>query len=402
MIVIIVNDFGYVNGGASSVAIQSAIGLAESDVAVHFFFSVGPADKRLIKNRRIQIFGAYRKSFLDDPSRMRGAIQGLWNWEEAERLRFTVREAMKRDKVVVHVHGWMKALSPSIFKVLADSGVPTVVTLHDYFLACPNGGFLDYQRLEVCERKALSLSCLACNCDVRSYQEKLWRYSRGLIQEYLSCVKSSPQAFICVSEFAKNKISEYIKDKTLLKLVRNPVDVGVKDRAAGDPNGPLIYIGRLSPEKGASQVAAAARQLKRDCWIIGDGNEASRLRQQYPEVRMLGWQSPHVVQEYLRKSSVLVFPSLWWETNGLVVLEALSQGIPAVVSSATCARELLIEQKTGMIYDSRNIADLIQKINHILDNWAAYNLAAYDHYWHRPWTLSEHVKNIKMIYNKLK
>ena len=49
-------------------------------------------------------------------------------------------------------------MSPKIFKILHDLQVKFVVTAHDYFLACPNGGFYNYSEGRHCNLKPLSLS----------------------------------------------------------------------------------------------------------------------------------------------------------------------------------------------------------------------------------------------------
>ena len=62
---------------------------------------------------------------------------------------------------MVHFHGWTKALSTSTFRTVKSLGLPSIVTLHDYFAACPNGGFYDYQQNAICTRRAMGASGIA-------------------------------------------------------------------------------------------------------------------------------------------------------------------------------------------------------------------------------------------------
>ena len=66
------------------------------------------------------------------------------------------------------VAGWTKALSSSVFDVAFKMNFKVVLTLHDYFTACPNGGYFDYKENKICKRKPLSWKCIKCNCDSNS------------------------------------------------------------------------------------------------------------------------------------------------------------------------------------------------------------------------------------------
>ena len=86
MKVIILNDFAYVNGGASQVAIDTAIMLAKRGFDTCLFTAVGPVDERLkcVENLRVVCLGQY--DILNDPSRVRAMVQGIWNRTAEERL----------------------------------------------------------------------------------------------------------------------------------------------------------------------------------------------------------------------------------------------------------------------------------------------------------------------------
>ncbi len=70
--------------------------------------------------------------------------------------------------VVIHLHQWTRAFSPAILPVLFGTGLPVAITLHDYFLACPNGVYYRFDRAEPCTLTPLSARCVAAPCDPRS------------------------------------------------------------------------------------------------------------------------------------------------------------------------------------------------------------------------------------------
>jgi len=78
MRVIVLNDYGYVNGGAAQVAISSLHPIARCGIDVTFVFGVGPIDPSIDTNlvRPIDL-GLY--DLLGNPSRIRASLEGLWN-----------------------------------------------------------------------------------------------------------------------------------------------------------------------------------------------------------------------------------------------------------------------------------------------------------------------------------
>ena len=127
------------------------------------------------------------------------ALQGLWNAKAARHLRKLLQN-LPRDRTVVHLHGYTKALTTSPVKVARRLGFSVVCTLHDFFAACPNGAFFDYARQVPCPRRALSVGCIATRCDKRHYVHKLFRVARGLLQRHHGRFPRNVQHYISLSE----------------------------------------------------------------------------------------------------------------------------------------------------------------------------------------------------------
>ena len=81
--------------------------------------------------------------------------------------------SLPAERTIVHVHGWAKALSPSIAMPIARSGLPAVYTIHEYFLFCPNGGFYNYQRGHTCSLEPLSAACWAIHRASKAREEAI-------------------------------------------------------------------------------------------------------------------------------------------------------------------------------------------------------------------------------------
>ena len=61
---------------------------------------------------------------------------------------------------VYHLHNWHKVLSPSALGSLRKVASRLVVSTHDFFLACPNGGYFNFPRQQTCNLTPLGLACL--------------------------------------------------------------------------------------------------------------------------------------------------------------------------------------------------------------------------------------------------
>ena len=181
--IIIINDWACRDGGAAAVALNTAVELSKK-FNVSLFCAVGPIDNN-VKKSKVHVHFLNKQDILHDTNRLRAIINGLWHKKSAVELE-RLLENFSNEDTIVHVHTWTKALSSSIFRSIAKSNLQLVITLHDYFCFCPNGGFYNYQKSEICNKKPLSLSCICTNCDVRSYPQKIWRLLRQKIQNHTS------------------------------------------------------------------------------------------------------------------------------------------------------------------------------------------------------------------------
>jgi glycosyltransferase involved in cell wall biosynthesis len=396
--VVICSDFAAVQGGQAKVAIESAIGLKRQGHHVVFFAASGAADPRLAA-AGIEVHCLDQFDILANPSRRAAFTQGIWNHAAAAALEELLAQ-MPRGRTVVHVHGWAKALSPLIGRPIARSGLPAVFTLHEYFMFCPNGGFYDYQKSEICRRKPLSLDCCATHCDARSYLHKLWRVGRLVYAQKIVHLADIFGDFIAVSKFQDHIVAPFIPPGARLHRLSNPVNVRDLGPKPNPASGEFLFVGRLSAEKGAFLFAEAARKVGFAPVFVGDGPIAAELAVCYPEARILGWQEPEEVHRLLRSARALVFPSLWYEGQPLTVLEAKALGVPVVVADQCAGRDEIEDGVSGLWFKSGDANDLARALSKLNDDAkvAAMSQAAYVSYWSNPRTLDQHTAGLLRIY----
>ena len=399
MNIVVVNDYAAINGGAAKVAIDSAIGLAEQGFHVVYFAATGPIEPMLIESG-VKVICLQQEDILNDPKRLRAATQGIWNKLAAKQMTDLLRQ-YSPDNTIIHVHGWTKALTSSPIRVAMQHGFKIVLTLHDYFIACPNGGFFDYPANKICTKRPLSISCVVHNCDVRSYTQKIWRVIRQLVQKYIGHIPSGVSAFIAVSAFSLEKLQEYLPSKSKIKLIPNPVITSQSKPVEVASNQDFLYIGRLSKEKGTGLFAEAMKQNNLKGIIVGDGPLSSSLRQQYPNMIFTGWLPPNEINKVLQKTRTLVFPSLLYETQGLVVHEAMALGVPVIVSDTSAAQDAIIDGSTGLYFRSGDLSSLKEKILQCQENSSLVSrlgLNAYKTFWSKPPIIDNYINDLVTTY----
>jgi glycosyltransferase involved in cell wall biosynthesis len=392
--VIVVNDFAHVEGGASQVAITTALGLAGRGLRVILLAAVGPLDPRLTE-AGVVVHCLGQDGVLTDPQRVQAALRGWWNRSAADAMG-RILAACDPNRTVIHLHGWTRALSASIIPPAVKAGVPIVCTLHDYFTACPNGAFYDFQAQEPCGRAPLSAGCLVRHCDARHVSHKLWRVARQVIQQQVGGIPRAIRTFIAVSAFSLAKLRPYLPSQADVRLVANPIDLPQLDPVPVAMNRPVAMIGRLAPEKGPRLLALAARQADVPVQFVGDGPEADALRTLLPEAGFsAGWVDRDGVAAALAQARAVIVPSRWFETQCLVVLEAAARGVPAIVSDGCAARELVDNGRTGLWFRQGSVEDLARQLRRLDDDTVtALGQAAYERYWAAPYTTDRYLDRL--------
>jgi glycosyltransferase involved in cell wall biosynthesis len=399
--IILINDFGSVAGGDSKVAIDSAVGLARRGHDVIYFCSVLPIEGRL-GAAGVRVVCMEQTLSAKNPNLVQGALQNLWNIGAQQKLSQLLAEADPR-KTIVHVHGWTKASSPSCMWAIRQSNLATVFAVHDYFLACPNGGLFNYQTRQQCSLKPMSLSCLASNCDKHSYGMKLFRVVRQVLQNRATSRPRAPWHFAAVSDFCFEKIGAYLPAGIGRSVIPNPVDLEKLPPSNPGRSNWFVGVGRLSPEKGFADFATAARRAGVAATIIGKGESREGIVAANPAVELPGWLNHSDMLDRLRKARALVFPSLWPETLGLTPLEAAAHGIPSVISNNVGVREWILDDVNGLHFAAGNVEALSECLTRLKDDDLVNRLGqcAYDRYWANAPTLGKHIDRLEALYDDL-
>lgn len=365
--VVIISDSNAIDGGISKVAYDTAKLLTENCLKVYWF----SAENKVKENEKlpnINYISSNQFATLNDPNRIRGLVNGIYNLKAKQELE-KLLDTLDKQTTIVHIQGWVKVLSSSIFIAIQNKGFKFIVTFHDYFLPCPNGGFFNYPKNELCNLKAFSAKCIFCNCDSRSYTVKIYRLIRHFIQNKVINLPKRIKNIISISEFSQNLWQPYIDKNAKIFRINNPVDVEKRtERIKAEENDYYLFVGRISREKGCDLFCKAILELGLKGIVVGDGEQKNILEKKFPNIKFEGWKSKEEVGKYMENAKCLVFPSVWAETFGLVVLEALCMGLPVISSDSGAQKEFIENDITGFTFENKNIKQLKNAIKKIQDN----------------------------------
>ncbi|MGY4320280.1 glycosyltransferase family 4 protein [Bradyrhizobium sp. JR3.5] len=312
-----------------------------------------------------------------------------------------VAEALDRFRPdIVHVHNFFPLLSPAVFDVCRQQRVPAVVTLHNYRTICTGGMLLRDGRIchkcldrghlwgvaHRCYRGSLPGSLASAHMIARHQRRGTWTRP-GL-------------RLIALTQFARTLFTQAGFDAGRIDVKPNfMADPGAPDPAM--PRTGLLYVGRLSREKGVGVLLDAVAGTGMPLRIVGEGPERAALEARAPaNVRFLGALSRADVLREMASARALVVPSLWYEGFPMVVVEAFAQGTPVIASEIGGLAEVVSAGKTGALVPPGDTAGLRQRIVELLgapDLATAWGQAARTAYLDR-YAPDENLRLLEAIY----
>jgi glycosyltransferase involved in cell wall biosynthesis len=290
-------------------------------------------------------------------------------WNPVARKAFADRLRRERPDVV-HVHNTFPLLSPSVLDACRDAAVPVVATLHNYMQICPTGTL--YRDGGVCTScvgrvplpavrhgcyRGSAVASVPVALSLQVNRRRWWR---------------SVSRFLCISDAQRQTLIANGMPPDLLTVKYNFVaDTEHRRTGRGEH---LLYLGRLAEEKGVRLLMAAWDRLAAGgglgvpLVIAGAGplsDEVATWAAPRHDVRFVGRLDNESSRAMVARSVAVVVPSEWLETFGLVVVEAMSAGVPSVVAGHSSLAELVSDGVTGLTHtpgDAGSLADALGRV----------------------------------------
>ncbi|MCB0193559.1 MAG: glycosyltransferase family 4 protein [Anaerolineae bacterium] len=318
---------------------------------------------------------AYARHFIDPVDFHRLDWRG---WPQAVQRVIYYRPAAKKLAALlnetrpelVQLHNIYHHISPAILPEITRRNIPVIHSLHDYKRICPN--YLLLAHGSVCQRcrghryyHAPLQGCL--------HGSLSWSLVAGLaayIHHWLRIYQRHVTLCLVPSRFMYDKMIAFGADPARIKVIGHFLFL---DAFEPDftPGSEIIYVGRLSPEKGLRTLLRAMRQLPHlSLTLIGEGPqrpELERLALDLPHVRFAGYLAGAALQEAVRSARLVVVPSEWYEVFGQVVIEAFALGKAVVAANIGGLPELVDDHLNGRLFTPGDADELA----HILAEMAA-------------------------------
>jgi len=362
--VVVINDDAAERGGAATIALMSAKLLNGRSIPVSYLAGTGDFDPEL-KAAGIDT-GVLGGRHILDGSRGSAAVRGLFDPATETRLARWISDH-DTPGTLYHLHNWHKVLSPSIFRPLRRVARRLVMSAHDYFLVCPNGGYFIYPQHAACELVPAGWRCIGTNCDRRHYGHKLWRVARHLTRRHLFELNGSGAVVLAVHEKMVPLLARAGIVADSIRVLRNPVMPWSGHRVTAEHNREVFFVGRLDGDKGADILARAARLCGAPLRIVGDGPLSRSIARDNPEAQLLGWRTREEITTLMQTARIVASPTRSRETFGLVALEAVMSGIPVILSHLFAIGDELAQRELGVVchpLDERTLAACIRELMH--------------------------------------
>ncbi len=260
---------------------------------------------------------------------------------------------------VIHYHNISLVGGPGVFAY--GQGIK-LCTMHEFWLVCPMHVLYKYNRM-LCDGR----NCMRCSLAHRR-PPQLWRYA-GLVQRMSRHV----DCFLAPSRFCRDKHIELGFQAKILPFSNFvPIPPPMQSTEAGAihplPRRPyFLCVGRLEKIKGFQTVIPLFQ--KRPDFVLaiaGSGTyepELRRLAGESQNILFLGYQSGQALYTLYQRALAVLVPSICFEIQGLVVLEAFTQHTPVIVRNLGGMPEMIQDSGAGYVYNTEDeLPPLLDKL----------------------------------------
>jgi glycosyltransferase involved in cell wall biosynthesis len=344
-------------------------------LTVHNYYQLAGGEDVVfdLERRLLEARGQDVTVFTDHNERLKGlsrpkaALQAIWSRHSAQEI----KEILTSRRIeVAHFHNVFLAISPSVFWMCKEHGVPVVQTVHNYRLLCPNAVL--YRKEKVCEEcvgMPMAWKGIVRRCYRGSYSETGLAAGIVSFHRLIKTWKKAVDVYVALSEFSRQKLIKggLPEEKIVVKPNFVHPDPGEKN-GSGDF---VLFVGTLMGHKGVNTLIEAWRRLSHiPLKIVGGGPlkenvEAFVKKHGLSKVEILGQQNRDKVLEMMKSAGFLVFPSGWFEGFPMTIVEAMACGLPVVASRLGVMEELIEDGRTGLHFTPgkpEDLAGVVEKL----------------------------------------
>lgn len=274
---------------------------------------------------------------------------------------------------VAHVHNTWPLLSPSIYRTLWNSGIPVVKTVHNFRWLCPVATF--YRDGAICRDCIKRPSGVLNAVRHRCYKKSLLGSSAAAIRlavnrDMLKIYTRFVDVIVAQNEFVRGQLTANAFPAK--KIVIRPNFTRIGGTAKITRGDHAIYMGRIDEAKGIRTLLAAAAMTSMPLRIFGHGPLGDWLQGHLADNRDFGgrvsyngYVAKSILIEALATSRALIFPSEWYESYPLAIVEAFSMRKPVIASDLGSMPAIIEHGVNGMLFNPGDALDLAKAMEHL-------------------------------------
>ncbi len=367
MKIVMAHKFFHPAGGPETVLFQSMRVLNSLGHEVIPFSMKHPRNLKTPYSRYFVSEVDYNNHNGDILKKLKTAVNLIYSVEAEKKMEKLINDTRPQ---LAHLHNIYHQISPSILRPLKKNGIPVVMTLHDFKLACPSYTFLrNGTPCEICEGRHFYKAVIH-RCVKNSFLSSLLCATEMYLHKMLQTYSKGVEVFIVLSQFSKEKMIRYGLPEEKIKVLPNCIDVDQyhPHKMVGDY---VLFLGKLSEKNGIFTLVQAMKHIPEVKLKVAGEGEMGPLLKEYvakeglKNVEFLGFVTGEKLAKLMQGCYFTVFPSLCYHNCPMSVLESLASGKPVVASNLGSVPEFVEDGVDGFLFEAGDPTDLAEKIEYL-------------------------------------
>ena len=369
MRILMVNKFLYPRGGSESYMLYLAEHLRKIGHEVEFF---GMYDENNTVGNSAGLYTQNMDFHSTGLARFLYPFKIIYSFEAKKKI-MQVIDDFKPD--IVHMNNINFQLTPSIIYGVKKKKIPLVQTVHDYQMICPNHLLYSFDKNTPCEKcvNGSHINCIKNKCIHGSAVKSIIGVVEAKLYSWMKTYKKV-DLFVCPSNFLENKLlsaKRYYKGKT--KTIHNFIDKEKFANTNRNKEPYIVFVGRLSKEKGIENIAGAAKLLPEYRFMVAGSGPDEEMLKDIPNITLAGFLTGDKLTELMGSAKVLLLPSVCYENCPLSILEAHAMGVPVITMNSGGMAELVKNGVTGTLVNDPTPQGIAEKLKETVEDEEYYN-----------------------------
>lgn len=370
MKILMVNKFLYPRGGSESYMLYLAEHLRKMGHQVEYF---GMYDEKNTVGNSAGLYTGNMDFHKKGLARFLYPFRIIYSLESRGKIARVIDD-FKPD--IVHMNNINFQLTPSIVYGVKKKGIPLVQTVHDYQMICPNHLLYNFEKNTPCEKcvNGSYRHCIKNKCIHGSRVKSILGVVEAKFYSFLKTYKKI-DLYVCPSHFLEKKLlsaRKYYGGKT--RTIHNFINKAQFANTNRREDNYIVFVGRLSKEKGIEHIAGAAKLLPKYQFVVAGSGPDEGILKDIPNVKLAGFLTGEELTQLMGNAKVLLLPSVCYENCPLSILEAHAMGVPVVTMNSGGMAELVKDGVTGTLVQEPTPEGIAEKIKETIEDEEYYSI----------------------------